>query len=238
MNPCPARARGAAPIVGPMASRLPTKPDDVLGQGPPPRLEGALRALVDARGSSSIILRGPAGTGKTTIARLLAEAVGAAFESLKPSQCGCEGRPSGAAEKAREWLARTAFDRCCCLTRSTGFPSPSRTVASPSVEDGNLTLVGATTENPLVLRGQRPAAQPFHPVPPRAPGPSGLAHAARPRSRVRERHHRRGRGRCHRRLRHGDGRALLTTLEVALAIAGEGATSPSTTSSGPGRPGR
>src|ERR1700722_3096376 len=74
---------------GPLASRLrPKSLDDVLGQDHLLGPRGALRALVDTRRLTSVILWGPAGTGKTTIARLLADAVGAAFESMSAVSAG------------------------------------------------------------------------------------------------------------------------------------------------------
>ncbi len=112
-----ARTRGGVPMSlfehglaeqlrarGPLASRLrPTSLDEVVGQDHLLGRKGALRALVDARRLTSVILWGPAGTGKTTIARLLAEAVGAEFESLSAVSAGVKDVRE-AAERARRRL--------------------------------------------------------------------------------------------------------------------------------------
>ncbi|HWG74599.1 MAG TPA: AAA family ATPase [Acidimicrobiales bacterium] len=100
---------------GPLASRLrPTSLDDVVGQDHLLGPRGALRALVEARRLTSIILWGPAGTGKTTIARLLAEAVGAAFESSSAVSAGVKDVRE-AAERARRRLAENGVSTVLLL---------------------------------------------------------------------------------------------------------------------------
>ncbi|MEO7443740.1 MAG: AAA family ATPase, partial [Acidimicrobiales bacterium] len=90
---------------GPLAARLrPTTLDEVVGQDHLLGAGGALRALVEARRLTSVILWGPAGTGKTTIARLLADAVGAEFESLSAVSAGVKDVRE-AADRARRRLA-------------------------------------------------------------------------------------------------------------------------------------
>jgi putative ATPase len=206
---------------GPLASRLrPTSLDDVLGQehllGP----RGSLRALVNARKLTSVILWGPAGTGKTTIARLLADAVGAAFESMSAVSAGVKDVRE-AAEKARRRLAEHGISTVLLLDEVHRFSKSQQDALLPSVEDGTLTLVGATTENPffevngpLLSRSTLFRLEPLSPEALRTlldrglkaesatidePAADAIVDSV-----------------------DGDGRALLTTLEVAVAVAGEG----------------
>src|SRR3712207_6787774 len=75
------RAPGAAAADAPLADRLrPRSLDEVVGQDHLTGPEGAIGRMVAAGKLSSMILWGPPGTGKTTIARLLADAVGLRFE--------------------------------------------------------------------------------------------------------------------------------------------------------------
>ena len=206
---------------GPLASRLrPATLDDVVGQDHLLGPRGALRALVEARRLTSVILWGPAGTGKTTIARLLAEAVGAAFESLSATSAGVKDVRE-AAERARRRLAESGVPTVMLLDEVHRFSKSQQDALLPSVEDGTLTLVGATTENPFFeVNGpllSRSTLFRLEPLDRHAlatlldrgldaeggaieqPAADAVIDAV-----------------------DGDGRALLTTLEVALAIAGDG----------------
>ncbi len=206
---------------GPLASRLrPTSLADVVGQDHLLGPRGALRALVEARTLTSVILWGPAGTGKTTIARLLADAVGAAFESLSATSAGVKDVRE-AAERARRRLAENGRSTVLLLDEVHRFTKSQQDALLPSVEDGILILVGATTENPffevngpLLSRSTLFRLEPLDRGSLRVLLDRGLAAeggtidedgAAAVVASV-----------------DGDGRALLTTLEVALAIAGEG----------------
>ncbi|MBW3613986.1 MAG: replication-associated recombination protein A [Actinobacteria bacterium] len=208
---------------GPLASRLrPKSLDDVLGQDHLVGPRGALRALVEARRLSSVILWGPAGTGKTSIARLLADAVGAAFESLSAVSAGVKD-VRDAADLARRRLAEHDQPTVLLLDEVHRFSKSQQDALLPSVEDGTLTLVGATTENPffevnspLLSRSTLFRLEPLDRQALRTLLERGLeaeGAAIEPDAAdaiigsV-----------------DGDGRALLTTLEVALAIAGEGRT--------------
>ncbi|HEX2149109.1 MAG TPA: AAA family ATPase, partial [Actinomycetota bacterium] len=134
---------------GPLASRLrPKSLDEVLGQehllGP----RGALRALVNARRLTSVIMWGPAGTGKTTIARLLAETVGASFESLSAVSAGVKDVRE-VSERARRRLGENGRATVLLLDEVHRFSKSQQDALLPSVEDGTITLIGATTENPF-----------------------------------------------------------------------------------------
>ncbi len=205
---------------GPLASRLrPTSLDDVLGQDHLLGPRGALRALVEAGKLTSVILWGPAGTGKTTIARLLADAVGAAFESMSAVSAGVKDVRE-AAGRARRRLAEHGTSTVLLLDEVHRFSRSQQDALLPSVEDGTLTLVGATTENPffevngpLLSRSTLFRLEPLDGQALRTLLDRGLqaeagtidADAAEMIVDSVD----------------GDGRALLTTLEVALTIAGE-----------------
>ncbi|MDQ6783861.1 MAG: replication-associated recombination protein A [Actinomycetota bacterium] len=205
---------------GPLASRLrPTSLDAVVGQDHLLGPDGALRALVEARRLISVILWGPAGTGKTTIARLLADAVGAAFESLSAVSAGVKDVRE-AAELARRRLAENGTSTVLLLDEVHRFSRSQQDALLPSVEDGTLTLVGATTENPffevngpLLSRSTLFRLEPLDVQASRTLLDRGLAAEG---GTIDEQAAEAIVGSVD-----GDGRALLTTLEVALAIAGK-----------------
>ena len=131
----------------PLADRLrPASLDEVIGQDHLTGPEGAIGRMVAAGRLSSMILWGPPGTGKTTIARLLADSVGMRFESISAVFSGVADlkKAFAAADKAAEAGQRTLLfvDEIHRFNRSQqdGF--------LPFVERGTVTLVGATTENP------------------------------------------------------------------------------------------
>ena len=125
-----------------------------------------------------MILWGPPGTGKTTIARLLADAVGLRFVAISAVFSGVADLKKAFAE-AREH-ARIGKRTLLFVDEIHRFNRAQQDGFLPYVEDGTVTLVGATTENPVV-RAQRRAAQPRAGADP-APARSRRARtAARPR---------------------------------------------------------
>lgn len=131
----------------PLADRLrPASLDQVVGQAHLTGPDGAIGRMVAAGKLSSMILWGPPGTGKTTIARLLADAVGLRFESISAVFSGVADlkRVFAAARDAATLGQRTLL----FVDEIHRFNRAQQDGFLPFVEDGTITLVGATTENP------------------------------------------------------------------------------------------
>jgi putative ATPase len=143
----PATAPDDTAPAGPLADRLrPQQLGDVVGQDHLTGPEGAIGRMVAAGKLSSIILWGPPGTGKTTIARLLADAVGLRFVAISAVFSGVADLKKVFAE-AREH-ARLGRRTLLFVDEIHRFNRSQQDGFLPFVEDGTVTLVGATTENP------------------------------------------------------------------------------------------
>jgi putative ATPase len=141
-------ARKAAPAEGaPLAERLrPRALDEVVGQEHLTGLEGALGRMVAAGKLSSLVLWGPPGTGKTSIARLLADAVGLRFVAISAVFSGVADLKKIFAEAKA--AARIGQRTLLFVDEVHRFNRSQQDGFLPFVEDGTVTLVGATTENP------------------------------------------------------------------------------------------
>ena len=94
-----------------------------------------------------MILHGPPGSGKTTLARLIADAASAAFEEHSAVQVG-RAEVREVIERARERLQTSGATTIFFLDEIHRFNKAQQDALLPAVEDGLVTLIGATTENP------------------------------------------------------------------------------------------
>ncbi|MEO6225830.1 MAG: replication-associated recombination protein A [Sphingomicrobium sp.] len=143
----PASAAAAAAANAPLADRLrPNSLDEIVGQEHLTGPDGAIGRMVAAGRLSSMILWGPPGTGKTSIARLLAAAVGLRFVAISAVFSGVADLKKLFAE-ART-AARAGQQTLLFVDEIHRFNRAQQDGFLPFVEDGTVTLVGATTENP------------------------------------------------------------------------------------------
>jgi putative ATPase len=132
----------------PLAARLrPRTLDEVVGQehllGP----GRPLRVLIEGDRLSSVVLWGPPGTGKTTIARLIAGVTAKAFEPLSAVSAGVKDVRE-VVDRARDRLGEHGQGTILFLDEVHRFNRTQQDALLPHVEEGLIVLIGATTENP------------------------------------------------------------------------------------------
>ncbi|HET9429159.1 MAG TPA: replication-associated recombination protein A [Allosphingosinicella sp.] len=145
--PLPPAGAAAAPESAPLADRLrPRSLEEVVGQEHLTGTEGAIGRMVAAGKLASMILWGPPGTGKTTIARLLADAVGMRFVAISAVFSGVADLKKVFAESREH--AKLGRQTLLFVDEIHRFNRAQQDGFLPFVEDGTVVLVGATTENP------------------------------------------------------------------------------------------
>jgi putative ATPase len=211
------RLRSSAPL----AARLrPRSIDDVVGQDHLVGPDRPLRRLVEQDRLTSAIFWGPPGTGKTTLALAVAGSTARAFEQLSAVTAGVKDVRE-VIERARQRLGERSQGTILFLDEIHRFSKAQQDALLPAVEDGTLTLIGATTENPFFevnppLRSRSTLFR-LEPL-----GPEAIAELVR---RGLEAERAAATSEAIELLvdrSAGDGRQALTSLEVAIALAQPG----------------
>jgi putative ATPase len=142
-----AQTAGDSAVVHPLAVRMrPGRLEEFVGQSHLLGEGSGLRTAIEQGRPHSMVLYGPPGTGKTTLARLVASNSDAAFEELSAVQAG--------RAEVRAVIERAAHRRTLgkptvlFLDEIHRFNKAQQDALLPAVEDGLVTLIGATTENP------------------------------------------------------------------------------------------
>ena len=133
----------------PLAARLrPRTLDEIVGQEHLVGPGRPMRRLVEQDRLTSAILWGPPGTGKTTLAEVVALTTERAFERLSAVSAGVKDVRE-VIERARDRLGQHGRGTILFLDEIHRFSKSQQDALLPAVEDGTLTLIGATTENPF-----------------------------------------------------------------------------------------
>lgn len=133
----------------PLPARMrPRTLDEVIGQNHLLARGAAFRSMVESGRLGSVILWGPPGSGKTTLARLAASATGGSFEQLSATSAGVKDVREVLA-RADQRLGEGRGRTILFLDEIHRFTKAQQDALLPGVEDGTITLIGATTENPF-----------------------------------------------------------------------------------------
>src|SRR5829696_5471288 len=143
------RAERLADQDAPLAARMrPRTLEEFVGQGHVLGPQSALRSLIEADELRSVILWGPAGTGKTSLAHIIAQATRSHFEELSATSAGVKDVRAMLAA-ARERLGAMGRRSILFIDEIHRFNKGQQDALLPGVEDRTVVLVGATTENPF-----------------------------------------------------------------------------------------
>jgi putative ATPase len=133
---------------GPLASRMrPRSLDDLVGQEHVIGQGTLLRKAIEADRLSSVVLWGPPGSGKTTLARIVANTTRAEFASVSAVSSGVAELRKAIAE-AQDRLGMHGTRTVLFIDEIHRFNKGQQDAILPYVEDGTVILIGATTENP------------------------------------------------------------------------------------------
>src|SRR6266540_414378 len=144
-----ARAAEIGAETAPLAARMrPRNLDEFVGQAHVLGPGSALRALIEADELRSVILWGPAGTGKTSLAQIVARATRSHFEELSATSAGVKD-VRAVLEAARQRLGASGRRTILFIDEIHRFNKGQQDALLPGVEDRTVVLIGATTENPF-----------------------------------------------------------------------------------------
>lgn len=131
----------------PLAERMrPTTLDEIVGQVNVVGDKGLLRSIVELKQPTSLILWGPPGTGKTTLARIIANQLGADFVELSAVTAGKKDVLAVVERAKQNW--NLEMRTILFVDEIHRFNKAQQDAFLPHVESGLITLIGATTENP------------------------------------------------------------------------------------------
>jgi putative ATPase len=141
-------AKERMPEVAPLALRMrPRTLEEFVGQEHVLGPKSALRLAIEQDRVGSTILYGPPGSGKTTLARVIAEKTGAEFEELSAVSASV-GDVRAVMQRARDRLGGGGTRTILFLDEIHRFNKAQQDALLPAVEEGLITLIGSTTENP------------------------------------------------------------------------------------------